>query len=243
MKAMILAAGLGTRLRPLTNHLPKPLLPLAGRPLIHYNLLLLKKFGITEVIINLHYQAGKLREALGNGSGLGMQIRYSEEPEILGTGGGLKKVSQFFTDRSFILMNGDILVDLNLDKVVAYHQKRKAVATMILREDPHLERWGIIETDARGRIRRLLQKGHWSGGKLSKYMFSGIHVLEPKIFDYIPSNRFFSIIDAYLEMVERDECICGYVMKGYWMDLGTPERYQSAHQDVQRETVSLSYLR
>ncbi|HLB02569.1 MAG TPA: nucleotidyltransferase family protein, partial [Nitrospiria bacterium] len=155
MKAMILAAGLGTRLRPLTNNLPKPLLPLADRPLIHYNLLLLKKYGITEVIINLHYHADKMKKVLGDGSDLGVRISYSEEPEILGTGGGVKKASRFFANRSFLLMNGDILVDVNLDKVVEYHLKKKATATMVLRQDPEVEQWGVIETDVQGRIRRL----------------------------------------------------------------------------------------
>jgi NDP-sugar pyrophosphorylase family protein len=243
MNAMILAAGLGTRLRPLTHNLPKPLLPVANRPLIHYNLLLLKKYGITDVVINLHHHAEKLRKALGDGSELGMQITYSEEPEILGTGGGLKKVSAFFANRSFILINADILVDINLDKVVEHHLKKKATATMILREDPEVDRWGVIEADSQGRIHRILGKGDWSGEKLSKYMFTGIHVLEPKIFSYIPGNGFSTIIDAYTEMIRKSERIFGYIMTGYWMDLGTPERYQKAHLDIEKGTLKLSYLR
>jgi NDP-sugar pyrophosphorylase family protein len=243
MKAMILSAGLGTRLRPLTNNLPKPLLPVANRPLIHYNLLLLKKYGITDVVINLHYHAEKMREALGNGNNLGMKITYSEEPEIMGTGGGLKKVVQFFSNRSFILINGDILVEINLDKVVEYHVKKKATATMVLREDTEPERWGVIETDPQGRIHRILGKGDVSGEKFSKYMFTGIHVLEPKIFSYIPGGGCSSIIDAYIEMLQKDERVFGYVMMGYWMDLGTPERYQKAHQDIEKGLLKLSYLR
>jgi NDP-sugar pyrophosphorylase family protein len=243
MKAMILAAGLGTRLRPLTNHLPKPLLPVANRPLIHYNLLLLKRYGITDVVINLHYYADKLRGALGDGSELGMRITYSEEPEILGTGGGLKKVSNFFSNRSFILINGDILVDVNLDKVVEYHHRKKALATMVLREDPEVERWGTIEMDSQGRIRRILEKGNWVGEKLVRYMFTGIHVLEPQIFNYLPDSGFSTIIDAYTEMVKKDERVFGYVMTGYWMDLGTPERYQKAHQEMVKGLLKLSYLR
>ena len=243
MKAMILAAGLGTRLRPLTNDLPKPLLPVASRPLIHYNLFLLKKYGITDVVINLHYHADKLRKALGDGSELGMQITYSEEPEILGTGGGPKKICTFFSNRSFILINGDILVDVNLDKAVEYHFRKKATATMVLREDPEVERWGTIETDSQGRIHRLLGKGDWQGEKLSKYMFTGIHVLEPRIFSYIPDGGFFSIIDAYTEMVKKNERVFGYIMTGYWMDLGTPERYQKAHQEIEKGLLKFSYLR
>jgi len=243
MKAMILAAGLGTRLRPLTNHLPKPLLPLGDRPLIHYNLLLLKKYGITEVLINLHHYGDKLKKALGNGADLGMQIHYSEEPVILGTGGGLKKVTRFFSNGSFILINADILVDLNLDKVVEHHQRRKAAATLILREDPRVDHWGVIEADQEGRVRQLLQRGDWKGGKLSRYMFTGIHVLEPRIFNYIPDRQFYSIIDSYIEMVKKNERVFGYIMKGYWMDLGTPERYQKTRLEIEKGTLKLSYLR
>lgn len=243
MKAMILAAGLGTRLRPLTNNLPKPLLPLANRPLIQYNLLLLKKYGITEVIINLHYHGDKLKKALGDGSSMGMQVSYSEESEILGTGGGVKKVSAFFADRSFILINGDILVDVNLDKVVEYHLRKKATATMVLREDPEVDQWGSIEVDSQGRIRRILQRGEWTGERLAKYMFTGVHVLEPRIFSYIPGGRFYSIIDSYIEMLKKGERIFGYIMTGYWLDLGTPERYRKAQIDLERGAQNLSYLR
>lgn len=243
MKAMILAAGLGTRLRPLTDHLPKPLLPLGDRPLIHYSLFLLKKYGITEVMINLHHYGDKLKQALGDGSRLGLQIRYSEEPQILGTGGGIKKVSEFFADRPFFLINGDILVDVNLDNVAAHHLKKKASATMVLREDADADAWGAVEADSQGRVRRLLGRGDWKGERLNKYMFTGIHVLEPQIFAHIPGGCFYSIIDAYLEMLKGNERVFGYVMSGYWMDLGTPERYRKTHLDIEKGILKLSYIR
>lgn len=243
MRAMILAAGLGTRLRPYTNELPKPLLPVGDRPLIHYNLLLLEKYGITDVVINLHHHGEKLRKALGQEFKTGLRIVFSEEPQILGTGGGVKKVSPFFDSRTFILVNGDILVDLNLDKVVEQHFRKRAVATMVLREDPEAERWGVIGVDAQGRVRRVLDQGDWEGEKLQKYMFTGVHVLEPRVLDYIPPARCYSITDAYMEMVKKGEKIFGYVMKGFWMDLGTPERYQKTHQRMKKGGVRLSYLR
>ena len=238
---MILAAGMGTRLRPYTDTLPKPLLPVGKRPLIHYNLLLLKKYGITNVVINLHHHGEKLKKAL-EGFEMGMRLVYSEEPEILGTGGGVKKVSHFFSDCSFVLINGDVLVDVNLDKVVEYHFRKKAVATMVLREDPEADRWGAVEADGQGRIRRLLNKGDIHGGRLLKYMFTGVHVLDPRVFDYIPPGCFSSITDAYLEMVKKGEKVFGYVMKGFWMDLGTPERYRKTHQDMEKGLIRLGYL-
>lgn len=243
MKAIILAAGFGTRLRPLTNNTPKPLLPVGNRHLIQYNLLLLKKYGITEVVINLHYHGEKIREALGDGRKLGMQILYSEEPKILGTGGGMKMVSRFLSDGTFLAINGDILVDINLDKVVEFHRWKKAAATMVLRDDPHVEAYGAIELDSKGRIRRFLGQPGWRGETLAPYMFTGIHVLEPRILEYIPSQGFSPITDAYLAMLKKDERLFGYLMKGYWRDLGTPESYQQAKTEIKKGTVRLSYIR
>ncbi len=243
MKAMILAAGLGTRLKSYTTHLPKPLLPVGERPLIYYNLLLLKRYGITEVVINLHYKAEKLKAALETDFADDMHIVFSEEPELLGTGGGVKKVAHFFEDRSFIVMNGDILVDLNLDKVVEYHLRKKATATMVLREDPEADQWGALETDAQGRIHRLRGCGDGSTARLFKYMFTGVHVLEPRVLDYVPPGCFYSITDAYVEMIKKGEKIFGHVSKGFWSDLGTPQRYQQAKADMESGRLKLSYLR
>ncbi len=242
MKAMILAAGLGTRLRPLTDRLPKPLLTVGDRPLIHYGLLLLRRYGITEVMINLHHFGDQLRAALGDGSALGMRIRYSQEDDILGTGGGLRKVADFFADGTFVLMNGDILIDLRLDQVVRQHRSVQAAATLVLREDPAADRWGAIETDAAGRIHRILQKGASAGPPLTKYMFTGAHVLEPRVFEYIPAARFYSIIDAYIEMLTKDERLFGYITDGFWLDLGTPERYREAHEQRLAGGLPLTFL-
>ena len=243
MKAIVLAAGFGTRLRPLTNNTPKPLLPVGDRPLIQYSLLLLKKYGITEVVINLHHQGKKIEQMLGDGRTLGMQILYSEEPEILGTGGGMKKASQFLSGGTFIAINGDILVDINLDKVLEFHRWKRSVATMVLREDPDVETYGAIELDSKGRIRRFLRQPDWEGEKLLPYMFTGIHVLEPKIFKYIPSHGFSPVTEAYQSMLKKDERLFGYPMKGYWRDLGTPKSYQQAKADFKKGAVRLSYIR
>jgi NDP-sugar pyrophosphorylase family protein len=243
MKAIVLAAGFGTRLRPLTNNTPKPLLPVGHRPLIQYSLLLLRKYGITEVVINLHYQGKKIQQALGDGRTLGMQIRYSEEPEILGTGGGMKKASRFLSDETFLAINGDILVDINLDKVVEFHRWKRSAATLVLRKDPEVESYGTIEIDSKSRIRRFLRQPDWQGERLSPYMFTGIHVLEPIIFKYIPDQGFSPITEAYRTMLKRDERLFGYPMKGYWRDLGTPQSYRQAKADLKKGAVRLSYIR
>lgn len=243
MRAMILAAGFGTRLRPLTSDLPKPLLPVGDRPLIHYTLLLLKRYGITEVIINLHHHGKKIADALGDGAALGMKIRYSWEQQILGTGGGIKHAAEFLSGGTFLLINSDILIDLNLDKLVEYHHRRKATVSMVLRADPDVAAYGAIELDGRDRVRRILGRGSQTGGPLRQFMFTGAHILEPSVLEWIPDKGFSSITDIYIAMLQRDEKLFGYVMKGAWMDLGTPERYQEANRLLASGRLKLGYLK
>ena len=159
MKAMILAAGLGTRLKPLTNTIPKPLLPIAGTPLIVWNLLLLKRHGFRDVVINLHYLGGMIEQALGNGSRYGLRIIYSHEPVILGTGGGLKQAEPYFCGESVLVLNGDTLVDLDLGALCEFHQQREAIATLVLRKDPEAAQWGLVEMDSDNRIVRITGRG------------------------------------------------------------------------------------
>src|SRR2546430_10829096 len=147
MKAMILAAGLGTRLRPLSTSVPKPLLPVAGRPLILWNLLLLPRYGITEVIINLHHLGDLIEKELGDGSRFGMRLAYSRESVILGTGGGIKQGGGFFGGAPFMVLNGDTLLELELGEGVGFPTKRGALGTLWVREDPKVGRWGVIAVD------------------------------------------------------------------------------------------------
>lgn len=240
MKAMVLAAGLGTRLRPITNNIPKPLIPVAGKPLIHYTLNLLKRHNIKEVMINLHYLADMIKKEVGDGSRFGIKVHYSYEPDILGTGGGIKKVEDFFSDGTFLVINADILVGLDLSDVVRFHQEKGAIATMVLRHDKDVDSYGAIEIDRDSRIREFLGKIDYQGPPLKKLMFTGIHVLEPEVLSYIPSNISCCINrTAYPEMIKKGERVYGYVMNGYWSDLGTPERYRQAEEDVARGKITL----
>ena len=161
---MILAAGLGTRLRPLTNTIPKPLLPIAGTPLIVWNLLLLKRHGFHDVVINLHHLGPMIEQAFGNGSRYGLRIIYSHEPVILGTGGGLKQAEPHFSGESVLVLNGDTLVELDLGALCAFHQQRDAVATLVLRKDPEAARWGLVEMDSDNRIVRITGRGRTESG-------------------------------------------------------------------------------
>ncbi len=156
---MILAAGFGTRLRPLTNVMPKPLLPVGGTPLIVWNLLLLKRHGIHEAVINLHHLGPMIQQALGDGERFGMRLIYSHEPVILGTGGGIKQAEGHFNGEPFLVLNGDTLFELDLGAVIAGHRERQAAATLVLREDPEAVKWGLIEVDGQGEVVRITGRG------------------------------------------------------------------------------------
>ena len=225
---MILAAGLGTRLRPLTDRAPKPLLPIAGRPLLHYTLAWIASAGIRQVMINLHHMGEMIRDAIGDGHGLGLEVSYSEEPDILGTGGGLKRVERFFADGPFLVVNADILTTVDPRAVIAAHAARRGLATLVVREDPEVATYGAIGLDPEGRIRRFLGRGAWTGPALQDVMFTGIHVVDPRVLRDVPAGVFSPITDAYIAQVERGDPLFGYRTNAFWIDIGTPERYAAA---------------
>ena len=248
MKAIVLAAGYGERMRPLTNNIPKPLLPINGKPILHYTLQLLKKNGIDEVVINLHHLHQMIMDVFGDGSSLGMKIHYSYEKEILGTAGGIKAAEGFLKDGTFLVINSDIIADIDIKKVLEFHKKKKAFITMVLRQDPDVERYGAIEVDSDGRIRRFLGNPPYvpplnKGGRggvlppLKKLMFTGIHIIEPEIFDVIPSGRYCGITkETYPKLINKNTPVYGYEFNGYWIDIGTPERYEKAERNVKNLT-------
>ena len=250
MKAMILAAGYGMRLRPLTETIPKPLLPVGGYPLVVWNLLLLKKHGITDALINLHYRGDQIVDALGDGSRYGMRLAYSHEPIILGTGGGIRQAQPYFEKSRCLVLNGDTLSDCDLTMLLNAHIASRAFATLALRTDPLASQWGAVTLSADSRIRQI--KGEppmavqpskagpqpaTSAGNLADYMFSGAHILEPAVVDVIPQGP-GSIIDVYIELLRKGQPLAGYRMSGYWSDIGTPERYAAAEMDVSRGLLS-----
>ena len=242
MKAMILAAGLGTRLRPLTETMPKPLLPVAGTPLIVWNLLLLRRYGVTEVLINLHHLGPMIEQALGDGARYGLSLTYSREPVILGTGGGIKQAEPFFEGRPFLVLNGDTLLELDLGALMQAHREGDALATMVLREDPEAERWGPVEVD---QARQVLSingrgRGRTGSGPTRMLMFAGVHVMHPRLLREVPVGRESSIIEAYVRAIAGGERILGYRMAGYWSDVGTPERYAQAQRDAEAGRISLT---
>ena len=230
MKAMLFAAGLGTRLRPLTDTLPKCLVPVNNRPMIDYPLLLLRHYGIREIVVNVHHHAERVVEYLGDGSRFGVDIAYSREPVLLDTGGGLLGAKRFLDQGTFVIMNSDVLIDLRLDLVLRFHREHDAVSTLVLRKDPLADSYGAIWTDTEGRIRKLLQHEAPGGGDGAReqYMFTGVHVVEPRIFRYMEGPVPFSITrTTYPRMLAGAERLCGFAFDGEWQDMGTPERLEA----------------
>jgi mannose-1-phosphate guanylyltransferase len=227
VKAMVLAAGLGTRMRPLTLLRAKPALPVMNRPLLHWTLDLLGRNGVTEVMINLHHLPSTVVEAVGDGRAFGLRVSYSREPRILGTGGGPRKVRSFFGDPPFILVNGDMVFDFDLRGLVRRHEKARARATLALRPNPDPRRYSSIRTAKDGRVRSLAGLPRPSRGVPS--LFTGVHVIEPELLDRLPKGPSDTVRDLYAHLVEEGETVLGVRVRGRWFDIGSPSLYLASH--------------
>ena len=222
MKAMVLAAGLGLRLRPLTVYWAKPALPVMGRPIIDYTMNLLRKADIRDVIVNLHHRPQTITSLLEGNAARGLQIHFSEEPEILGTAGGLKNVEGLLGEGTFVLINGDTLVDIDLSEMIRFHRKRGGEATMLVRPKPTGSNYTAVGLDQKSRVVTL-------GEELSRpLMFAGVWILEPSVFERIPPGRFGGLEVELIPSLMEDKAIHGYARDVAWFDIGTPRRYLSA---------------
>lgn len=243
---MVLAAGLGTRLRPLTESLPKCLVPVGDRPMIDYSLLLLRHYGIREIIVNIHHLGQQVEAYLRDGKRFGLEVSYSREEVLLDTGGGMLGARDFLEHDTFVVINSDVLIDLNLDQVIAAHRKKRALATLVLRRDPLADAYGAIETNRQGRIERFLthERPGRPAAPLQKYMFTGVHVIEPGIFQYMEGDCPFSITRVtYPKMLQAGERLYGFRFLGGWQDLGTPERLKRADHEMRTRGFTLHYLK
>lgn len=243
MKAMILAAGLGTRLRPLTDDRPKALVTIAGHTLLEIALARLRSFGIGEVIVNAHYFAEMIVEYLKANENFGMRIEVSREEELLDTGGGLKRAAHFFLedsgeiDEPFILHNVDVISNIDLASMVRFHTERNALATLAVQERKTSRH---LLFDEQGELcgRQAGRKGEveWArpAAQTQALAFSGIHVISPRIFAKMEEKGAFSIIPAYLSLAARGEKVLAFRADGcYWRDLGRPESIAEAAQDLE----------
>jgi len=230
MRAMILAAGFGTRLGELGLALPKPLFPVCNVPLIRWAVSWLVGHEVRDIVVNLHHRGELIRNELGDGGDLDARITYSQEDgEILGTGGGVKKVLDFFGGETFVLMNGKIVVDLDLHAAVAHHRATGAQATMVLKPDPHAAQWGAIGVDPAGRVRRFLGEpapdGPEHNGPVVDHMFTGIHILEPDFVRSLPDGSCCIVRAGYRPGFTAGTPLAGYVHDGYFWDHSTPSRF------------------
>ena len=228
----MLAGGKGTRLRPLTIHTPKPIVPIFERPFLHYQLDLLKQVPeIDEVILSLNYQPRRIEEIFGDGSSAGLNIRYVVEPEPLGTAGAVKYAGESLHE-SVVVFNGDVLTNVDLAAVLKLHRERKAKATIVLTPVENPTAYGLVETDADGNIQRFLEKPN-PDEITCDTINAGIYILEPDTFDRIPKGQPWSIERSFFpSLIERNETFVAYVYRGYWIDIGTPEKYTAVHRDI-----------
>jgi len=232
MKAILLAGGKGTRLRPLTIHTPKPVVPIFDRAFLHYQIDLLKQVPeIDEVILSLNYQPRRIEEVFGDGTGTGVRLRYVVEPSPLGTGGAVRYAAQGIDD-TLVVFNGDVMTSVDVKAVVALHRDRQAKATIVLTPVDNPTAYGLVETESDGRVRRFLEKPN-PDEITCDTINAGIYVLEPSTFDRIPKDVSYSIERAYFpSLIERQEMFVAYVDRGYWIDIGTPDKYIQVHRDM-----------
>ena len=256
MKALVLSAGFGERLRPLTDTVPKPLLEVGGRPLIHYPLLTLRHAGITEVAVNVHHLAGHIERALGTGSALGLSITYSPETVLLGTGGPLLALRDYFGRDAFAVLNCDTVMDLDLTQVIDFHRAQRPLATFVVRDSGDADTYSHIELSPDFRICRMrLLTGRARGGfadypaslpndvALTPYMYCGAMVCEPDVFKTMPTAPPFSLMaDLFAPIAARGLPLMGYVHRDLFRTVDDIASYEALRAEFAATPPPLVYL-
>jgi len=234
VKAFVMAAGAGTRLRPLTFSIPKPMVPIVNKPVLEHTIENLARHNIRDIKMNLHYRPDMIRDYFGDGFPWGVKISYSFEKKLLGTAGGVKKCEDFFADGgSFVVMSGDGLTDVDIDEVLDFHRRKKSIATMLLKEVDSKFEYGVTLCDAKtGRIKKFIEKPHWSD-VFSNTVNTGIYVFEPEIFRYIPRGQFYDFgQQLWPKLLKLRLPIYGFVTKSYWTDVGNLKEYRQGQRDA-----------
>jgi mannose-1-phosphate guanylyltransferase / phosphomannomutase len=239
VKAVVMAGGEGTRLRPLTSNQPKPMVPIVGKPCMEHILELLREHGLTEVIVTVAFLPQAIRSYFGEGDTLGMQISYSVEESPLGTAGSVRLAARQL-DETFLVISGDALCDLDLSALIDFHKERGAAVTIGLKAVENPLEFGIVVTDDEGRIERFLEKPSW-GQVFSDTINTGIYVLEPEVLRHVPTDRPFDFSkELFPYLLEMGRPLYGYVMDGYWQDVGDLDQYRQANFDALEENVRLN---
>lgn len=238
MTGVILAGGFGTRLRPLTINIPKPMVPIANKPILHHIIKLLKKNGIKDLIIILYYQPELIKDYFKDGEKFGVNIKYIISDEDLGTCGATALAKDYLKD-DFLVISGDVLTDFNLSEIINFHLKKKSIATITLTRVSNPLQYGIVITNEDGKIVRFLEKPSW-GEVFSDTINTGIYILNPKIFDFVPEKKEFDFSKNLFPLLLKKELpIFGYISSGYWKDIGNVKEYKIAHEDIIKGQVEI----
>jgi len=222
IRAMVLAAGFGFRMQNGGEQKPKPLVELAGKPLIYYPLLLLKNSGFDEVVINLHHRGREIKDRVGSGKNLGIKIKYIHEPEILGTGGGIKNAGRLFPAKNWITLNADTVIDLDLKKLLKFQRKSDPFATMVLTR-AQLGKFNPVFADLKGRVRVIGTKPEEISAHLKNYSYTGVQVLSRELLDFLPEGYSKIIEHGYLPALQMNKTIRSFFHRGLWVSIDDPQ--------------------
>ncbi len=239
MKAMILAAGVGSRLDPLTRAIPKPMVPVVNRPVIEHIVLDLKKHGFTDILVNLHYLGNVIQEGLGDGARLGVRISYAPEDKLWGDAGSVKRSEAFFEDEAFLVVGGDDISDIDLSGLMALHREKRAASTIATAVVDDPSQFGIVVTDEDGRITRFLEKPK-GGDVFSNTANTGVYVFEPDVFDLIPPDTFWGFgNNVFPSLLAEGRPLYGFATTAYWKDVGNLQVYRQTNFDALAGRVHL----
>jgi mannose-1-phosphate guanylyltransferase len=239
MQAMVMAAGLGTRLRPLTYEVPKPLVPVANRPIMEHILRLLPRHGVQRVIANLHWFPDAIRARFGDGSGLGLELTYECEEELLGTAGGVRNVASFFGGEAFLVLAADALTDIDLTALSAAHEENGGIATLAVKRISNVSEYGVVIAGPDGRIQGFQEKPD-PAEALSDMANCMIYVLEPEIFDYFPDQPAVDFaLDVFPALLSNDVPFHVHAIDAYWNDVGSLPEYVEGNLDALNGAVSV----
>ena len=232
MKAIIMAGGMGTRLRPVTGELPKPMAPLCGRPIMEHIVYRLRDSGFEDICAALKYRAEDIMAYFGDGSRFGVKMQYRVETDALGTAGGVKNCADFYGEEDFLVISGDAACDFELEKLMQEHRRQAAAATIALYREPSPLRYGLALSDASGRIMSFIEKPDWPR-VVTDRVNTGIYLLSPRAMELVPQGRSYDFgKELFPELLRRGEKIAGLEMQGYWCDIGTPLAYYKCCADA-----------
>lgn len=239
MKAVVMAGGEGTRLRPLTSNRPKPLVPICNKPCMQHSIELLKRYGVDEIVVTLYYLADEIEGYFGDGSELGVKLIYTVEDTPLGTAGSVMKAFDVLKDDTFIIVSGDALTDMDVEKALAYHKEKKSLATLVLKHVDNPLEFGVVITDDQGAVRRFLEKPSW-GEVFSDTVNTGMYILEPEVLQYMEVGKNYDWSqDIFPQLLRDGKPMYGYVMDEYWTDVGSLNQYRQAQYEMLQGKTTL----